>query len=131
MHGRIRRKRLYTGLRKAVGEKRIHRRNSDYGIGRGHSGLLSSKAVGKKRVHRRNGDHGIGRGHSGPHPSNKAVGKKRIYGRDSIQRIGPRSSFFSRNSRYGFCSGTRTGTRNVGRGFYGSGRNLRSCGPRL
>lgn len=103
MHGRIRRKRLYTGLRKAVGEKRIHRRNSDYGIGRGHSGLLPSKAVGKKR----------------------------IYGRDSIQRIGPRSSFFSRNNRYGFCSGTRTGTRNVGRGFYGSGRNLRSSGPRL
>ena len=72
----------------------------------------------------------IGRGHSAPHPI-KAVGKKRIYCWGGIQRIAPRSSFFSRNSRYGFCSGTRTGIRSFGRGFDGSGRSLRSSGIRL
>ena len=103
MHGRIRRKRFWTGLRKAVG---------------------------KKRIHRRNGGHGIGRGHSAPHPI-KAVGKKRIYCWGGIQRIAPRSSFFNRNSRYRFCNGTRTGIRSFGRGFDGSGRSLRSSGIRL
>ena len=66
MHGRIRRKRFWTGLRKAVG---------------------------KKRIHRRNGGHGIGRGHSAPHPI-KAVGKKRIYCWGGIQRIAPRFLLF-------------------------------------
>lgn len=102
MHGRIRRKRFWTGLRKAVGKS----------VSTAETAATESAGV-------------------IPPPPDQGCRKEAylLLGRHPENR--PRSSFFSRNSRYGFCSGTRTGIRSFGRGFDGSGRSLRSSGIRL